>query len=196
VEDEFGKGDDFLARFKAFGWYLDDLVLTPVNQLKKAQRRAKCLEAQKSLANRISVYQPEAIVSLLIFIRPFVDAAAINAGSNAPRYAVPFPGMGQQTLPNRYEVYRPKTSKVDQPSLNNCHTSSLPALRPNERDQYHRPLQVARRFSYARASRFELRALAMGVPFLRWHTLTRLQKRGAASSPGLVRPQAGLLLSA
>jgi len=35
-------------------------------------------------------------VTLLKFIEPFVDAAANMAGSNAPRYVVPFPGMGQQ----------------------------------------------------------------------------------------------------
>ena len=29
---------DFLDRFKAYGWYLDDLVLEPVNHLTPAQR--------------------------------------------------------------------------------------------------------------------------------------------------------------
>lgn len=97
VEDALGEGGDFLTRFKAYGWYLDDLVLTPVNQLTKSQRKAKCMGAQKSLADRIAAYRPETIVSVLMIIKPFVDAAAIMAGSNAPRYAVPFPGMGQQT---------------------------------------------------------------------------------------------------
>jgi hypothetical protein len=96
VELVLGETDNFLMTFKTYGWYLDDLVLTPVNHLTKSQRKAKCLEAQKSLAERIAVYQPEAIVSLLIVIKPFVDAAAITAASNAPRYVVPFPGMGQQ----------------------------------------------------------------------------------------------------
>jgi len=96
VELVLGESDNFLETFKAYGWYLDDLVLTPVNQLTKSQRKAKCLDAQKSLADRIATYQPEAIVSVLMFIKPFVDTAAIRAGNNAPRYAVPFPGMGQQ----------------------------------------------------------------------------------------------------
>jgi hypothetical protein len=39
---------------------------------------------------------PLAIVSLLMSIRTIVDAAAIEAGNDAPRFAVPFPGMGQQ----------------------------------------------------------------------------------------------------
>ena len=97
AEDTLGKSSgDFLARFKAYGWYLDDLVLTPVNQLPQPQRRAKWLEGQQSLADRIAVYQPEAVVSVLMRIEPFVNAAATMAGSKAPRYAVPFPGMGQQ----------------------------------------------------------------------------------------------------
>ena len=57
---------------------------------------AKCLDAQDSLAVRIAEYRPLAIVSLLISIKTIVDAAAIAAGSDAPRFAVPFPGMGQQ----------------------------------------------------------------------------------------------------
>jgi hypothetical protein len=97
VEQALGKGGDFLKRFKAYGWYLDDLVLSPVNQLTKAQRDAACLDSQNSLATRIAEYRPLAVVSLLISIRTIVDAAAIAAGSDAPRFAVPFPGMGQQS---------------------------------------------------------------------------------------------------
>jgi len=44
----------------------------------------------KNLADRIAEYQPEAIVSLLLGIKDFVDAAAIAAGSSAAagRYAL------------------------------------------------------------------------------------------------------------
>jgi hypothetical protein len=91
-----GSGD-FLDRFKAWGWFLDDLVLTPVDRLPSAERKAQCLNAQASLADRIAVYQPAAIVTLLLSIKGIVQAAAIAAGSSAARYAVPFPGMGQQT---------------------------------------------------------------------------------------------------
>ena len=45
--------DDFLESLKAQGWYLDDLVLTPVDYLTSAERRAKCFEARQSLAERI-----------------------------------------------------------------------------------------------------------------------------------------------
>ena len=97
MEDSLGgDGGEFFERFKAYGWYLDDLVLTPVDKLTRSERNAKCSAAQKSLETRIAEYQPLAIVSLLISIKTFVDAAAIAAGSSAPRFAVPFPGMGQQ----------------------------------------------------------------------------------------------------
>lgn len=93
-----GGDGDFLARFKAYGWYLDDLVLTPVYPLDRPERRCRCRcrAAQRSLTDRISKYQPRAIVSLLLSIEDIVEAAAIAAGNNAPRFAVPFPGNGQQ----------------------------------------------------------------------------------------------------
>jgi hypothetical protein len=96
VETALGKGGNFLERFKGFGWYLDDLVLTPVNQLTRSARDAKCRDAQNSLAARIAEYQPLAIVSLMLGIKTVVGSAATAAGSDAPRFAVPFPGMGQQ----------------------------------------------------------------------------------------------------
>jgi hypothetical protein len=117
VEHALGESDDFLKSFKSYGWYLDDLVLTPVNHLTKSQRKAKCLDAQNTLAHRIAAYQPEAIVSLLMVIKPLVDAAAKMAGSNAPRYAVPFPGMGQQA---RFQTVIaciiPKLPRLTEPS--------------------------------------------------------------------------------
>ncbi len=88
---------DFLQRLKSYGWYLDDLVLEPVNKLTKSEREAKCLAALNSLASRIAEYRPLAIVSLLMSIKGVVYAAADVAGSDAIRFAVPFPGMGQQT---------------------------------------------------------------------------------------------------
>ena len=92
-----GSDQDFLERFKKYGWFLDDLVLTPVNHLTKSERKAKRREAQNNLAERIAEYQPVAIVSLLLGIKDIVEAAAIAAGSSASRYAVPFPGNGHQS---------------------------------------------------------------------------------------------------
>ena len=96
VESVLGASSNLLESFKAYGWYLDDLVLTPVNHLTRSERKAKWLTAKNSLADRIAKYQPLAIVSLLLGIQRIVEDAAISAGSNVSRYAVPFPGMGQQ----------------------------------------------------------------------------------------------------
>jgi hypothetical protein len=91
-----GRGGNFLECLKAYGWYLDDLVLTPVNTLETSLRKKKCQDAQTSLAARILEYRPIAIVSLLLSIKENVEAAANTAGSNAQLFAVPFPGNGQQ----------------------------------------------------------------------------------------------------
>jgi hypothetical protein len=91
VELALGETSNFLESFKAYGWYVDDLVLTPVNHLSKSERIARCFDARKSLADRIAEYKPEAIVSLLHVVEPFVDDAAKEAGSNVPRHVVPFP---------------------------------------------------------------------------------------------------------
>jgi hypothetical protein len=97
IEGELGRTDDFLTTFKGYGWFLDDLVLTPVNQMKSAERKMACRDAEASLAARIARYRPLAIVSLLKTIERNVERAAIAAKSTAPRYVVPFPGMGQQS---------------------------------------------------------------------------------------------------
>ncbi|QHP69821.1 hypothetical protein EI171_22510 [Bradyrhizobium sp. LCT2] len=96
TEAVLGGGDDFLERFKSYGWFLDDLVLTPVDKLAPSERRAKCLAATDSLRDRIAAYRPLAIVSVLVSIKSIVEAAAKAAGSNVPVFGVPFPGMGQQ----------------------------------------------------------------------------------------------------
>jgi hypothetical protein len=49
TEAVLGTSGNFLDRFKAYGWYLDDLVLRPVDNLGKPQRRVECLGAQNSL---------------------------------------------------------------------------------------------------------------------------------------------------
>jgi len=88
---------NFLDCFREQGWYLDDLVLQPVNRLQTSERRRQWREAQDSLADRIKVYNPRAIVSVLLAIKDTVEAAAKTAGSDAPLFAVPFLGNGQQT---------------------------------------------------------------------------------------------------
>jgi hypothetical protein len=91
-----GGAGDFLDRFKARGWYLDDLVLTPINSLKGSPRMKQCRDAKDSLTARIKEYRPRAVVSLLLSIQDIVEAAAANADSEAPRFVVPFAGNGHQ----------------------------------------------------------------------------------------------------
>lgn len=83
TEAVLGEGGDFLERFKGYGWYLDDLVLTPVDRLTPAERKAKCLAAGGSLRDRIAAYRPLAVVPVLISIKGIVEAAVAGAGSNA-----------------------------------------------------------------------------------------------------------------
>jgi hypothetical protein len=106
VESVFGESDDFLNTFKKYGWYLDDLVLAPVNHLTAPERKAKCRSAQSKLAIRIAEYQPEAIVCLLSRIEKIVEAAKVESGSTAKFYSVPFPGMGHQ------KRFRAKMKKI------------------------------------------------------------------------------------
>jgi hypothetical protein len=113
IESELGRTDDFLSTFKAYGWFLDDLVLTPVNQMVATKRKAVCRNAEAGLAKRISAYKPLAIVSLLKMIEGNVERAAIAVGSTAPRYVVPFPGMGQQLkFQSAMKVLLPKLPRL------------------------------------------------------------------------------------
>ena len=87
---------DFLERFQSYGWYLDDLVLVPMNHLTPGERRAAHLGAAHELQRRIAGYRPLAIVCLLKSIGAIVRAAASRAGFDGPFFEVPFPGNGQQ----------------------------------------------------------------------------------------------------
>ncbi len=91
-------GDDFLNKFKSLGWYLDDLVLEPINDRSRSQRKALHREWQENLTQRIADYRPKAVVSMLYAIRDVVDVAAARGARDARTYAVHFPGNGQQNL--------------------------------------------------------------------------------------------------
>jgi hypothetical protein len=47
-EAELGGGGNVLDRFKSYGRYLDDLVLSPVNHLTPPRRAALCCEARRA----------------------------------------------------------------------------------------------------------------------------------------------------
>ena len=94
----FDCSGDFLSTFKSLGWYLDDLVLEPINDLSPKQRKARHRECQESLRQRIASCRPRAVVSLLLSIRDIVETAAARAAPDARTHAVHFAGFGQQNV--------------------------------------------------------------------------------------------------
>jgi hypothetical protein len=81
----------FLESFKARGWYLDDLILTPLGKVTPLDRQDAHWRAKDGLQDRIAEYRPRAIVALLHSIKPVVQAAA-----GRDIHAVKFPGNGEQ----------------------------------------------------------------------------------------------------
>jgi len=86
----------FLQDFKRNGFYLDDLVLEPVNHLKDTDRRSLRKQSIPSLVERLKEYRPKAIVILLHSIRPMVLQALREAGVSNEPYCTPYPGFGNQ----------------------------------------------------------------------------------------------------
>lgn len=92
----FSDPPDFLSWFKDQGYYLDDLVLKPINHWTAAQRRDAHRSSTTSLSQRIRDYSPLAIVTVLIKIDASVREAIRGAQWDGQYFAVPFPGNGQQ----------------------------------------------------------------------------------------------------
>jgi hypothetical protein len=91
------KGDEhFLEDFKKNGFYLDDLVLKPVNHLHNKDRRFLCKDAVSPFVTRLRRYKPKAVVILLKSIRPMVLDALRESGLSCPVYCTPYPGFGNQ----------------------------------------------------------------------------------------------------
>jgi hypothetical protein len=91
-----GESADFLSTFAARGYFLDDLVLEPVDHIPVARRDPIFRENVPMLANRMAEYRPQMIVTILKRIAPYVEEARFHAGLDVPHHAVPFPGTGQQ----------------------------------------------------------------------------------------------------
>ena len=60
-----GDGDHFLSFFKSVGCYLDDLCLVPVNAMDAEERQRHRDAGMVSLAERIKVMQPEAVIIVM-----------------------------------------------------------------------------------------------------------------------------------
>lgn len=84
--------EDFLAKFQANGFYLDDLSLVPVNGMNPTERKRQCEASVDSLTDRLKNYQPAAIVILVRSIDTWVRKAAQQAGLTIPAYTTTYPG--------------------------------------------------------------------------------------------------------
>jgi len=96
IRKVFKGGSLFLEDFKRNGFYLDDLVLEPVNHLANKDRRALCKQSVSSFVDRLKNYKPNAIVILLHSIKPMVLEAMREAGISYAPHCTPYPGFGNQ----------------------------------------------------------------------------------------------------
>jgi hypothetical protein len=96
IRKAFNGESSFLDYFKQKGFYLDDLVLEPVNHLAPRVRRSLCKQSISSLAKRLKDYKPAAIVILLCSIEPMVLQAMREAGLLYEPFCTPYPGFGNQ----------------------------------------------------------------------------------------------------
>jgi hypothetical protein len=97
MQECFSFGANFLSEFKASGFFLDDLVLYPVNHYETSDRTVHRRRAVSSLAERMTEYRPSAVVALMCAIEPMVREAMIEAGlSKVPLYVTPYPNHGNQ----------------------------------------------------------------------------------------------------
>jgi hypothetical protein len=93
----FGNRETFLDDFKRMGFYLDDLVLTPVNKLERRERSRRREEAVPELAKRLVKYKPKAVVVVMRAILPRVRQAMRIAGMSYEPFCVPHPAFGNWT---------------------------------------------------------------------------------------------------
>lgn len=93
----FGDRETFLEDFKTKGFYLDDLVLTPVNKLDRHERSRRRQEAIPELAKRLISYKPRAVVVVMRAILPTVRKAMQMAGMVYEPFCVPHPAFGNWT---------------------------------------------------------------------------------------------------
>ena len=96
IRKAFNGNGHFLEDFKRNGFYLDDLVLEPVNHLADKDRRSLCRNAISSFAKRLKDYNPKAIVILLKSIQPMALDAIRETALSCPTYCTPYPGFGNQ----------------------------------------------------------------------------------------------------
>ena len=90
----FGNQESFLEDFRKKGFYLDDLVLTPVNKLERRERSRLRQGAVPGLAERLIKYKPKAVVVVMRAVLPMVQEAMRIAGIPYEPLCVPHPAFG------------------------------------------------------------------------------------------------------
>ncbi len=93
----FGNRETFLEDFKKKGFYLDDLVRTPINKLERRERSRRREKAVPELAKRLAEYKPKAVVVVMRAILPMVRQAMRMAGISYEPFCVPHPAFGNWT---------------------------------------------------------------------------------------------------
>src|SRR4051812_14639399 len=97
MKTAFGNEAMFLDTFKRKGFYLDDLVLVPINKLERRERSRVRRASISGLAARLSEYKPKAVVVVMRAIKPMVQAAMRNAGLSFEPFCTPHPAFGNWT---------------------------------------------------------------------------------------------------
>jgi hypothetical protein len=93
MKESCGDTGNFLAEFKGKCFFLDDLVLYPVNKMNKKERKEHQWKGVASLAERMADYRPAAVVVLMCAIEEMVVDAMNKADlSHVPHFVTPFPG--------------------------------------------------------------------------------------------------------
>lgn len=92
----FGCPNDFLELFKNQGFYLEDLIPYPVNQLRKTEQQKKKRECERikhreHLADRLHIYRPDYIIIVMKDIKKHIIWAMQSARLSVPYYTLPFP---------------------------------------------------------------------------------------------------------
>lgn len=108
LKESLRAASDFLSSFQAQGFFLDDLVLYPINQIENPNERDKHRRlGVQSLARRMAEYKPLAVVALMCAIEPMVADAMREAGlSQIPLYVTPFP------RPEHQERFKSKMAEI------------------------------------------------------------------------------------
>jgi hypothetical protein len=95
----FADQKEFLHAFKAFGCFLDDLSLRPVNRLKGREREQALQDSVESLSDRIRSSEPVVVIAVFRKIEEYVRQAVDESGVPATLCVLPSPGYGHQ---NKY----------------------------------------------------------------------------------------------